>query len=250
MVWRRPDRPEHALKKRYGPEQVRALRTMLRRRTAAPIRLTCVTNLGDLEGAADRTVVLPEAVARLPSQYPKLWLHSHEFASRVEPRSYLYTDLDVVVLGDWRELLDEGTPRFRGNYVDSSEAPAASSSAVALLTGRARPDPERRMPPFSTSLFAFRPAELADVWDGFTLRRARSIRGWTGTDQKWTNWVLGRDVQVWAPGPRFPLMGELARTGMEPDASALLVTCTHRMTPWDPELRTRLPWLADAYPAG
>lgn len=248
MLWRRPGVSEERAKKWYRTKQVGALRQMLVRRSAGPVHLTCVTNLPEVGADADTVLPLPEEVAALPSQYPKLWLHSRAFAQAAGPEPIIFTDLDVVVLGDWGQLLEGGTPRFRGNYLDPSDAPAARMSRSAYLTGRVRPDPGRRTPPVSTSLFTFRPGELSDLWDRFNLRRARSIRGWTGTDQKWVNWVLGPDVPQWAPGPRFGLIADLLAVGAPPPPEMLLVTCTHRMVPWDPDIRARLPWLAEAYP--
>lgn len=248
MLWRRPGRQDHEQKKRYLAWQVLALRRMLRRTTGGDVRLTCVTNVDGTADVADVVVRLPDEVAALPSQYPKLWLHSGEFAERIGSGPLLYTDLDVVVTGDWRVLLGGGTPRFRGNYASSDTVPAARVSPIARLTGRTRPDPDRRTPPFSTSLFAFEPGQLRGAWEDFSLRRARSIRGWTGTDQKWMNWHLGRSVEMWPPGPQFGLIFDLLERGAAPGPESLLVTCTHRLTPWDPAVRERLPWLEEAYP--
>lgn len=248
MLWRRPDRDPAQLKKRYGGDAVRSLRAMLDRCSGGAARLVCVTNLPEEAVAADEVIELPDGVARLPSQYPKLWLFSSEFAATFgRGRRFLFTDLDVVLLRDPRPLLDEAGPvRFRSNYADVADAPSARRRLVVT-----RADVEgRRAPPYSTSLFAMTAGLHGEVWTRFSVRRARRIVGWTGTDQKWVNWVLGPDAPRWPVDARFVEVGRALDDPTPPGPEAIVVTCSHRLSPWDDEIRSRLPWLADAYPVG
>lgn len=245
MLWRRPDRDPTTLKKRYDGAPVRALRRMLDHRTDGTARLVCVTNFPTEAGAAHEVIELPPDVARLPSQYPKLWLFSSDFAETFGVgRRMLFTDLDVVLVGDPRNLVaGEGSVRFRANYPDASVAPRARWK---LLPSRS--DIEgRRTPPFSTSLFMVPAGAHPEVWERFRLRRAKRIVGWTGTDQKWVNWVLGPRAPTWPSDGRFITIGRAIEDPSPPGPDAVIVTCTHRLTPWDPEIRDRLPWLAEAY---
>ena len=248
MLWRRPDRDPASLKKRYGGAAVRALRTMLDRHAGGTVRLTCVTNLPDEAQDADEVVLLPQDVASLPSQYPKLWLFSSAFEDAYGAgRRFLFTDLDVVLVGDpLRMLSDAGPVRFRSNYARPEDAPKARWRPFptrSAITGR-------RTPPVSTSLFVMTTGLHREVWDRFRPSRARRVVGWTGTDQKWVNWVLRPAVPRWPVDGRFIEVGRALESQEAPGPEAVVVTCSHRVTPWDPEIRARLPWLAEAYPLG
>lgn len=245
-LWRRPGEAPEDAKKRYGVEHVWGLREMLGARCPGA-RLTCVTNVPGVHEVADDVVLLPDRVAALPSQYPKLWLQSDEFARAVGiGRRFLFSDLDVVVMGDWSALAqDADGPVFRANYPDL-RAPGVPGATwrVAL----APPSMPRASPPFSTSLYMFASGQMPHVWRRFSLWRARRIRGWTGSDQRWMNWVLGPRVATWRPDERFDDIGRLLRTGERPATGCLVVTCGHVDPPWSPTIRERLPWLVDAYP--
>lgn len=246
MLWRRPDRDPSSLKKHYDGDAVRALRAMLDRQTGGSAILTCVTNLPDEASAAHVVLDLPRQVAVLPSQFPKLWLFSKEFSDIFGAgRRFLFTDLDVVLVGDpGRLLADAGPLRFRSNYRRPEDAPRAHWKPFPTRKDVAA----RRTPPFSTSLFVMTSGLKPEVWDRFRPARARRVVGWSGTDQKWVNWVLGDDAPRWPIDERFVNVSDALEGTEPPSSDAVVVTCSHRLTPWDPGIRVRLPWLADAYP--
>lgn len=245
-LWRKPWVAADQAKKPYGNEHVRGLREMLRAQ-CPEVTLICVSNLPGVEESADLVVPMPDRVAGLPSQYPKLWLQSAEFADAVgHGRRLLFTDLDVVVTGDWSALVEPGAdPVFRANYPDlrGAEVPRAARRRLPR-----RAEGPRASPPFSTSLFQYSTGSLQAVWDRFSPRRAERIGGWTGSDQRWMNWMLGPDVRVWAPDARFAQMGELLRTGDRPSPACMVVTCGHTDPPWSPAVRAATPWVTQYYP--
>lgn len=208
--------------------------------------LICVSNLAGVGDVADVVVPMPERVAALPSQYPKLWLQSSEFADAVgHGRRLLFTDLDVIVTGDWGALVDRGPgPVFRSNYQDL-EGPGVPRGSWRPFGAS---DATRSAPPFSTSLFLFSAGALRRVWDRFSPRRASRIRGWTGSDQRWMNWMLGADVRCWPPDDRFEQMGTLLQERRRPGRECLVVTCGHTDPPWAPVVREAAPWISDYYP--
>lgn len=245
-LWRKPWVAAGQAKKPYGPEHVAGLREMLRAE-CSEVTLICVSNLPGVERSADLVVPMPDRVAGLPSQYPKLWLQSSEFADAVgHGRRLLFTDLDVVVTGDWSELVEPGAdPVFRANYQmpRSPEVPRARRRYLPFGA-----DGPRSSPPFSTSLFLYTTGSLQRVWNRFSPRRARRIQGWTGSDQRWMNWMLGPDVRTWTPDARFAQMGTLIRAGARPAPECLVVTCGHTDPPWSPAVRSSAPWVVKFYP--
>jgi hypothetical protein len=93
-----------------------------------------------------------------------------------------------------------------------------------------------------------RAGHLSAVWDVFDLKEARKIQGWTGSDQKWVNYILGPSVDVWPPSQAIVNISTLLKKSTGPPPETAVVVCSHKKKPWDLELRDANPWMDAAYP--
>lgn len=201
----------------YGPEDVAALASMLRRHGGH--RLTCVHDGQEMpDGVAG--IRMPASVAAMTDYMPKLWAWSPEFHALVrEP--FAGIDLDTVVLADLAPVLETDAPIRLWD------------SAVGE--------------PYNTSLFTLTPGRGTIVWLSLTPERVAAARAkaerWNG-DQSWIAHALG---------PTLPTFGE--DTGVIRYRRSIHVEAVPQETravffcgPYSPRVeRERSPWVAKSW---
>lgn len=234
--------------KAYGHEHVNALQQMIQRNSTVPFQLWCVTNTATRGRLDDRinVVAMPQSAAALPSQYPKLWLFSREFADHIGVgRPFLYTDLDVVIVGDVARMTRPGDDYcFRANHETPEHAPR-----YRLVSRWRRRFVRRKVSaPLNSSFFWHVAGSLPNIWESFDLSHAKRIKGWSGTDQKWISYCL-EEYKYFPPSSiEFESLWELDQQGAPPGPDCVAVTCSHKTKPWDPEVVRRNAWLREVHP--
>lgn len=220
-LWRghghlRPDVPK------YGPGHVNALARMLARHGMT--RLVCVCDDDAGLDAGIETIEFPDAVADLPSYYPKLWAFSEAFGATIGGR-FLSIDLDCVVTGDLMPLT-QGAAGFK-------------------IWNQARGEP------YNSSCFTLEPHARTRVWEEFTPARGAAAQAkaeraggrWCG-DQSWIAEVLGPNEATWSEADGL-IQYRPSRHRAAPAPGAL----AHFLCgPYDPAEEAKVsPWIAEAW---
>ena len=122
-LWKKPQ--HRSQEKDYGPEHVNTLHKMLQKQITTAFKLWCVCDDDTGISSNIECIPFPSNVVRMPAEYPKLWPLSAEFADIVgHGRQFLFTDLDVVIVGDLSSMVSTSdTYRFRSNYPVPHEGP-------------------------------------------------------------------------------------------------------------------------------
>lgn len=236
-------RPAPGYRSNYGPEQVNTLRRMVARHYDAPHIFYCVTD--NPSGLDPEVISVPlwDDYANLPnpsfrggpSCFRRLKLFSSDIGALLGDR-IVHMDLDVVITGDLRPLLDRSEP----------------------FVGWRNPNPRW---PLNGSFFMLRAGAHSEVWEDFDADLSPAIAnaaGCRGSDQGWMSYVLGRDQPTWsADDGVYSFQDELYRrgrfgrgrssgTGRLPDG-ARVVVFHGALDPWMPEAVKVAPWIKEHY---
>lgn len=214
----------------FGPEAVNTLARMVRRHYDAPHRFLVVTNdragiNGEIEIVPDRAdfaeVRSPHGSGS-PSCYRRLRLFAPD-AARTFGERIVSLDLDAVIVGDLRSLVDRPE-----DFVAWSDPlrPAQYNASFLLLTAGARPR----------------------VWTEFDPQRSpREARaaGWIGSDQAWLTHCLGPGEARWSrPDGVYSYRVDKLDRGLPADAR--IVFAHGDQDPWGERMQG-VAWVREHY---
>jgi hypothetical protein len=231
--------PAPGYRSSYGPAQVNTLRRMVARHYAAPHRFVCVTD--DAAGLDDDVTAVPlwDDYANLPnpsfrggpSCFRRLKLFSRDIGAVLGDR-IVHMDLDIVITGDLRPLLDRPEP----------------------FVAWRNPNPKW---PLNGSFFMLTAGAHPEVWEDFDPDLSPAIAdaaGCRGSDQGWMSFVLGRQQPTWGPEhgvwswqDEIARRGRIGRAPFKLPAGARVVVFHGPLDPWHPSAPRMAPWIREHY---
>lgn len=134
-------------KRRYGPEYVEKLHSMVRRNLDRPFRMVCLTNKPGLVPSCAEPIKIPYPKGDLKRPLRGWWAKPRIFDPElpIEGR-VLYLDLDVLVVGRLEPIVDfpadfalvpDMAPTFQGRF--PHKVVKGYNSSVVVFDARARP---------------------------------------------------------------------------------------------------------------
>lgn len=224
-------RPPPGYRSAFEGEHVDILRRMVARHYPAPHRFVCITD--DDAGIAEPDVELFElwdtfslvanpSGRRNPSCYRRLRLFAPNTGEWLGPR-FVVLDLDAVITGDLRPLLDRDDDFVIWRSTTSGNP---YNGSMWLLKAGARPQVWRDFDPL-TSPHATKAAKLY------------------GSDQAWFAYCLGRGEATWGPEDGVHSFRNELQSGQLP-AGARVVFFHGNVDPWSPAAQ-RLAWVREHY---
>lgn len=216
----------------FGPETVNVLSRMVARHYSAPHRFLCVT---DQPAGIDPAVeVIPawNDFANLPSPsgghnpscYRRLRMFSREIGSVFGPR-FVSLDLDVVITGDLRPLVDR--PEDFVIWGDTNPNTFYNGSFLLMNAG-ARP-------------------QVWETFDPVTSPKSSKAAGHHGSDQGWISHCLGPKEPKWTKADGvYSYRNDIERNVNKLPADARIVICHGPRDPWGSHMQ-RLDWVRSHY---
>lgn len=230
-------KPAPGYRSHYGPDQVHVLRNMVQRHYPRPHRFICVTD--DAQGLDEGVDVVPlwpdhaglpnPSFRAGPSCFRRLKVFSRDIGALLGPR-FVCLDLDVVICGDLRPLVDRPEP----------------------FIGWRNPNP---LWPLNGSFFMMDAGAHPEVWDDFDpieSPRIANAAGCRGSDQGWMSYKLGRNTPSWSSADGvWSYQDEISkrrRFGPYPLPACARVVIFHGvLDPWSPLARKHAPWVKEHY---
>lgn len=211
---------------------------MVARHYPAPHRFICVTDDPAGLDAGIEVVPLWNDFADLPnpsfrggpSCFRRLKVFSRDIGALLGER-FVCMDLDVVICGDLRQLVDRPEP----------------------FVGWKNPHP---MWPLNGSFFMLTAGAHPEVWESFDAQQSPQIAhaaGCRGSDQGWMSYVLGREQPMWSTGDGvWSYQDEIARRGRlraphRLPSGARVVVFHGPVDPWSAQARLLAPWVKEHY---
>lgn len=222
-------RPPPGYRSVFLGAHVDVLRRMVRRHYDAPHRFVVVTD--DPRGIAESDVEIFELWPQLghlanpsgfknPSCYRRLRIFARDAGEWLGER-FVCLDLDTVILGDLRPLLDRDHDFMIWRSATSGN-------------------------PYNGSMFAMRAGARPQVWERFDQVRSPGITkraGLYGSDQAWIAHVLGPKEHTWGPEDGvLSFRNDLGSGSLVPPHGARIVFFHGAHDPWGPTAQ-RLPWV-------
>lgn len=221
--WRDPNGSQRKFLSRH----VNVLYAMVARHYPRPFRMICITD--DPEGLDERIETLPMPVRfdniqspqgeRFPSCYCRLWAFSRE--ATVLGERILSIDIDVVILGDLRPLVDRDEDfvgwcdkRFQENKI--------AGGAYLLRTG-----------------------SMSHVWEDFDPQTspARAFAaGNFGSDQGWMSFMIARPPTFTDGLTKINWTRKYSRIA---PVGARMVFTSGAKPPWSKEQKHSYPWIKE-----
>jgi hypothetical protein len=224
--------PPKGYRSTFGPETVNTLCRMVARHYAAPHRFLCVTD--DPAGLDSAVEVVPgwndfadlpsPSGGRNPSCYRRLRMFSPDIAAVFGSR-FVSLDLDVVVTGDLRPLVDR--PEAFVIWGDTNPSTYYNGSLILMSAG-ARP-------------------QVWQTFDPIKSPKASKAAGHHGSDQGWISHCLGPKEAKWTTADGvYSYRNHLERTGNRLPENARLVVFHGNVDPWLPAGQ-RIDWVRRHY---
>lgn len=227
-LWKSPK----AYRSHFTPAHVNTLQAMVARHYPAPHRFCCVTD--QTQGLAAEVEVIPPwndfiaipspSGGRNPSCYRRLRAFHPDIGATFGDR-FVSVDLDVVVTGDLRPLVDRTEP--------------------FVIWGDTNP---RTF--YNGSLFLLEAGARRQVWDTFDPVRspaAAKRAGHFGSDQGWISHCLGPKEPTWTTADGvYSYQKHIGPHGNKLPANARIVIFHGHLDPWMPAAQ-RFPWVQEHY---
>lgn len=218
---------------KFDGAHVNALRDMVAKHYPDPHRFICITD--NAEGIADGIEIVPlwdehadipnPSFRTGPSCYRRLKVFSRDFG-RVAGERFVCLDLDVVITGDLRPLVDR------------------DEDFVAWK------DPGNKWP-YNGSMFMLRAGSRPQVWENFnpeTSPKEAHAAGCRGSDQGWISYVLGDGEATWgAQDGLYSYSMQLNGGNATLPKNARVVLFHGDVDPWSKEAQ-RHKWVKENYP--
>jgi len=217
----------------FGPETVNTLCRMVARHYPAPHRFLCVTD--DPAGLDPAVEVIPAwndfadlpspSGGRNPSCYRRLRMFSRDIGAVFGPR-FVSLDLDVVIAGDLRPLVDR--PEAFVIWGDTNPNTYYNGSFILMSAG-ARP-------------------QVWETFDPIESPKASKAAGHHGSDQGWISHCLGPKETKWTKADGvYSYRNDLVPHGARDlPANAKLIVFHGAVDPWSAGGQ-RLEWVRRHY---
>lgn len=217
----------------FGPEQVNTLCRMFARNYSAPHRFLCVTD--ERQGLDPAVEVIPAwndfadlpspSGGRNPSCYRRLRMFSPDIGAVFGPR-FVSLDLDVVITGDLRPLLER--PEDFVIWGDTNPKTFYNGSMILMSAG-ARP-------------------QVWTTFDPIESPKASKAAGHFGSDQGWISHCLGPKEMKWTKSDGvYSYKNDLVPNGASRLPSNAKIAIFHGdVDPWGPGGQ-RLDWVREHY---
>lgn len=218
-------------RQRFRSKHVNVLFAMVHQHYPRPFRFICITD--DAEGLDPRIEAMPIPVGAIhesplhnpqgpsfPNCYRRLWTFSRE--ATILGERILSLDIDVVILGDVRPLVDRDED-FVG-WCDKRFGWGKIAGGIYLL----------------------RTGSLPQVWEDFdplTSPAEAFAAGNRGSDQGWMSFKMFPPAGKWSNGDGLTKINWTpARSHTAPHGARMVFT-TGAKPPWSKETRQRYPWV-------
>lgn len=248
--------------KKYTAEHVNCFYDMLKSTQTQPFRLFCLTDDGHGVDPAIEVLPLPKEVVELIESYGrqfcKLYLFSRDVRQKFD-RSFIYSDLDVGILGDLTCLSggDESLVIMEGEngmFLDKAQtinrAPLPEHRslklALRLLQQSALSDAIRYMAirpkkwcKFNSSFMVIAADQPDEVWEEFSPLLAQDeikSNNLVGSDQAWLHLHKKGKIKIVNQEDGFWRKREIDRvykkTGKIPDGTKMIIFAGQHSKPW------------------
>lgn len=215
----------------FQSAHVNVLRSMIERHYPRPHRLVCITD--DPVGLDERIEPVPMPVtldtlrspsgARFPNCFRRLWVFSEE-ARKLGERLFC-TDIDVVITGDLRPLVDRDEDFVGWCDEDAFGWPKIAGGCYLLRTGTMR-----------------------HVWDEFDplLSPAAALAaGNSGSDQGWMSYRMYPPAGRWSRDDGLVKLKWTPPRATAPPPDVRMAFTTGLAPPWSAEVQRMYPWLRE-----
>lgn len=213
----------------FTTAHVNTLKRMIARHYPAPHRFCCVTDV--TKGLDPDVAVIPAwndfatlpspSGGRNPSCYRRLRAFDPAIGAVFGPR-FASFDLDMVITGDLRPLLDRAEDFVI--FADTNPKTFYNGSLL-LMTAGARPQ----------------------VWTSFDPKRSPALAkaaGHHGSDQGWISYCLGPKEAKYTPADGvYSFLKHLQPTGGKLPKDAKVVVFHGHVDPWQVQAQTQYPWI-------
>lgn len=223
--------PPKGYRSTFGPDTVNTLKKMVDRHYPSPHRFLCVTD--DSKGIDAAVEIVPPwndfagllnpSGPRNPSCYRRLRMFAPDIASVFGPR-FVSLDLDIVITGDLRPLVDRTEDFIIWGDVNPK---TFYNGSFLLMTAGAR----------------------SQVWENFDPKRsphASRSAGHFGSDQAWISHCLGKGEQTWTTADGVYSWRNHLQPKRELPSNARMVIFHGHEDPWGSGPKT-LPWVRTHY---